>query len=153
MTSEIKNIVIILCLIFNIMKTHPKSLRLLSAKLKEGKYKHIETKDNELDEELLLHESDTENNTDVLTLSKYDQFKNEEIDPYKTNANRTGLWELYALKNHYCSKIRKLVKKFEKNFSKGANFNIETFSKVKESDFMYIFNEKTVIFLLFRIFF
>jgi hypothetical protein len=127
------------------MKTHPKSLRLLSAKLKKGKMKNTEKEEKELDEELLLNESDTENNTDVTTLSKYDQFKNEEIDPYKTNANRTGLWELYALKNHFCSKIRKIVKKFEKNFTKGANFNIETFSKVKESDFMYIFNEKTVI--------
>ena len=142
--SDIRVTIIILCLIFNIMKAHPKSFRLLSAKMKEGRQKPEETKGNELDQDLLFQDSENENN-DITYLSKYDQFNNNESDPYKTNSNKSGLWELYTLKNHFCPKIRKLVKKFEKNFTLVSNFNLDSFANIKEEDFMYNFNEKTVI--------
>ena len=121
------------------MKSHPKSFRLLSAKLKEGK---IEKSSAilDLDDDLLQDENDN----DVTISSKFDQFKNAEINPYNTLSNKSGLWELYTLQNHFCCKVRKLVKKFEKNFCLSANIDLDTFSKVKETDFMYNFNEKTV---------
>ena len=141
--SEIHVVIIILSLIFNIMKTHPKSLRLISAKLKEGRQSSEGTKNDDSKEDQLFLDSDKDNE-EVTYQYKYDQFNNNEIDPYKTNSNKSGLWELYTLKNHYCPKIRKLLKKFEKNFIKASNFDLESFSNIKEEDFMYNFNEKTV---------
>jgi hypothetical protein len=126
------------------MKTHPKSFRLLSGKLKDGKFKNKAKVDHEIDQDLFVDEEN--DNTDVTTFSKFDQFINQEIDPSKTNALRTGLWELYTLKNHFCSKVRKLVKRFERDFTTASNFELETFGNVKETDFLYTFNEKTVIF-------
>lgn len=139
--TEVNTTILILCIIFNIIKTHPKSVSLLSGKLKKGFLKTKNT--NELEDEDFLPEEEIEN-TGVSTISPYDQFDNLERDPFKTKANRSGLWELYTLKTHYCSKVRKIVKRFESDFLKAANFDLETLTDIKESDFLYSFNEKTV---------
>jgi hypothetical protein len=76
------------------------------------------------------------------SLCKYDQFLEDEMDPYKTNAQNSCLWELYSFKNHYNFKIRTLVHKFERNFLKSKEFDISSISDLKENDMLYEMADK-----------
>ena len=46
----------------------------------------------------------------------YDNFDEESMDPFHTNAENCSLWELYSFTKHYNMGIRKLVNKFSRNF-------------------------------------
>ena len=46
----------------------------------------------------------------------YDDFDEESMDPFNTNAEHCSLWELYSFTKHYNMGIRKLVNKFSRNF-------------------------------------
>jgi len=65
--------------------------------------------------EIELNEENSNNNFYNL-FCKYDQFYDEENDPYKTIAQNSCLWELFSLKSQYNFKIGTLVHKFERNF-------------------------------------
>jgi len=80
-------------------------------------------------------------------ICQYDQFKENELDPYTTNAEKSCLWELYSLKNHYNFKIRSLVHKFERNFLKNKEFDISSISNLKDDDLLYEINEKSIFYL------
>jgi hypothetical protein len=81
------------------------------------------------------------NDDDFSFYSKYEQFNEEEMDTYKTNANMSCLWELYTLKNHFSFKIRSLVNKFEKNFLHSKEFDLNSVSNLEETDLLYDLNE------------
>jgi hypothetical protein len=163
------NIAILLGLIFNILKNHPKALLLLIRKRKsyetnklkcESKFLSIkrsreelnenkenlpeedEYKENNEEEYNILNKIENDNENTENLFCKYDQFKDEEIDPYKTNAQNSCLWELYSLKNHYNFKIRSLVNKFERNFLKTKEFDISSISDLKDNDLLYEANDK-----------
>jgi hypothetical protein len=80
------------------------------------------------------------NITEITDLAKYDQFNENEDDPYKTYAEHSGLWELYTLKQHFCFKIRSLVSKFESNFLKAKENTIDEISNIEEDDLLYDIN-------------
>jgi len=92
------------------------------------------------EKEIQLNEETLENNEE--TFSKYDQFKADELDPYKTNAQNSCLWELYSLKNHYNFKIRTLVHKLERNFLKSKEFDVSSISDLKSNDLLYELGDK-----------
>jgi len=46
----------------------------------------------------------------------YDNFDEDSMDPFHTNAENCSLWELYSFTKHYNMGIRKLVNKFSRNF-------------------------------------
>jgi hypothetical protein len=163
-------IAIILGLIQNVIKAHPKSLILLTQKknkikntlqLKDEKIKEVSkfdwdkfdknlsdkndthdnikiVKDGEVDDEELnfINENNLNLHNTNTILAKYEQFNDEEIDPYKTNAKNSSLWELYTLQNHYSFKIRNLVNNFTKNFLK-KEFDLNSISGLKLSDMFY----------------
>ena len=60
-------------------------------------------------------------------------FKENETDPYKTNAQYCSLWELYTLKNHYNIKVRKVVNRLSNNFLP-KQFVME---ELKEKDMLF----------------
>ena len=91
-----------------------------------------------LEKELPLNEE----NINSENFCKYDQFLDNELDPYKTNAQNSCLWELYSLRNHYNFKIRSLVNKFEKNFLKSKEFDISSISDLKNDDLLNEMNDK-----------
>ena len=165
------NIAIIMGLILNILKNHPKSLLLLIRKRKsydlgklqtESKFlsakrqrpntnkineenvndidydKNLMNNLEKLEKELPLNEE----NINSENFCKYDQFLDNELDPYKTNAQNSCLWELYSLRNHYNFKIRSLVNKFEKNFLKSKEFDISSISDLKNDDLLNEMNDK-----------
>ncbi|EGV66852.1 CBF-domain-containing protein [Yamadazyma tenuis ATCC 10573] len=55
-----------------------------------------------------------------------DPYDNNELDPLKTNAINSSLWELEALMNHYHPNISTLAKIFTEPFRK-PNYNLEDF--------------------------
>lgn len=93
------------------------------------------------EKEMQLNEAPEKTN-EISSYCKYDQFIESEMDPYKTNAQNSCLWELYSLKNHYNFKIRSLVHKFERNFLKSKEFDVASISDLKENDLLYEMGEK-----------
>jgi hypothetical protein len=80
---------------------------------------------------------------DIEYSCKYEKFDDEETDPYKTNAKYSGLWELYTLKNHFSCKIRSLINKFEHNFLKSKEFDLNSMCNLKDEDLIYEMNESS----------
>ena len=130
-------------MIQNIIKLHPKSLILLIRKKKtklntrediKAASRYIGSK-----AEIPQPEQDTaDEETQIETeYPKYDQFIETEIDPYKTRAEFSCLWELYTLKQHFCFKIRSLVSKFESNFLKSKESTVDEISGIEEDDLLY----------------
>jgi hypothetical protein len=132
--SPANNIAIILGIIQNIIKVHPRAVQLLFRNKKKSLKKPIKTI-RTLDEKI------KENEDDWSFYAKYEQFDDEELDASKTNANLSCLWELYSLKNHFSFKIRTIVAKFEKNFLKAKEFDLNSISNLKEQDLLYDINE------------
>ena len=90
-----------------------------------------------MDDQILNINNSNEPMYDTNSYSLYDQFNDDEIDPYKTNANFSCLWELYTIKNHFSFKIRNITNKFETNFIKGKEFDMNTVSDIKDEDMFY----------------
>jgi len=132
-------IAIILNIIQNLIKQHPKSLILLIRKRSKincrndlrAASKFINSENNIISEELDTVESVIEG------LPKYDQFDDNELDPYKTRAEFSCLWELYTLKQHFCYKIRSIVHGFESNFMKSKENAIDELLDMEDNDLLY----------------
>ena len=133
-------IAIILNMIQNLIKQHPKSLILLIRKrnkvncrndLKESSKFINSENNNDITEESETFEKETEG------YPKYDQFDENETDPYKTRAEYSCLWELYTLKQHFCYKIRSIVHRFESNFMKSKENIIDDLIDMEEDDLLY----------------
>jgi hypothetical protein len=166
LVTSANNIAIILGIIQNIIKSHPRAVLLLLRNKKKGKvvkvnYRNLDEKIKENSQfdwsKFGLAGAETEdesqiNNDDDLRkeemkesvhdedwsfYAKYEQFDDEQLDASKTNAHMSCLWELYTLKNHFSFKIRSLVAKFEKNFLKAKEFDLNSISNVKEQDMLY----------------
>jgi hypothetical protein len=166
LTTSANNIAILLGIIQNIIRLHPRSILLLirnkkinrtvgklNEKVKEDskfnwdnlkvsesnkEVKDVEMKGeaSNLDEEKLRLRNNTAND-ELNFYAKFEQFDDEETDTYKTNANMSCLWELYTLKNHFSFKIRTIVNKFEKNFLKLKEFDLNSISNLDEQDLIY----------------
>jgi hypothetical protein len=166
LVTSANNIAIILGIIQNIIKSHPRAVLLLLRNKKKGKvakvnYRNLDEKIKENSQfdwsKFGLAGAETEdesviNNDDDLRkeemkesvldedwsfYAKYEQFDDEQLDASKTNAHMSCLWELYTLKNHFSFKIRGLVAKFEKNFLKAKEFDLNSISNLKEQDMLY----------------
>jgi hypothetical protein len=148
--SSADNVALLLNLIQNIIKQHPKSLILLIRKRKKTESeKRNELKENskfisnKLPEEVTKKEQENEDMELKVDangfegIAKYEQFDEGELDPYKTRAHASSLWELYTLRNHFSHKIRSLIHKFEFNFLKLKENNIDELSNVTEEDLLY----------------
>ena len=121
--SKVEIIYSLLSLVMKLIQLHPRTLNLImDNKSKKIIKKNIENNsiflnggnENNLDEiknSISLDEKDEENGG-----NNYDEFNEEETDPFKTNAENCWLWELYSFTKHYNMGIRKLVNKFSINF-------------------------------------
>ena len=121
--SKVEIIYSLLSLVMKLIQLHPRTLNLImDNKSKKIIKKNIENNsiflnggnENNLDEiknSISLDEKDEENGG-----NNYDEFNEEETDPFKTNAENCCLWELYSFTKHYNMGIRKLVNKFSINF-------------------------------------
>jgi hypothetical protein len=149
LTTSTNCIAIFLNLIQNLIKQHPKSLILLIRKrkktesekrkeLKENSQfisnKHQEAKPNINEAE---KEIDLPVENSLAGFAMFEQFDNVQLDPYLTKAHASALWELYTLKSHFSYKIRSLVHKFEANFLKLKENNIDELSNLTEEDLHY----------------
>jgi hypothetical protein len=168
LTSNISNIAIILSLIQNVIRTHPRVLSLLVRKkknIKKGNGSKVldekiradsqfnwETMTDKIEDEdkgcLILNNMSNEecikpSNESDSHLPKYDFFDEEVMDTYKTNAHLSCLWELYSLKNHYSFKIRALIHKFEDNFLKKEELDLNSISGLKDEDMLYQITDKS----------
>lgn len=167
LATSASNIAIILGIIQNIIKSHPRAVLLLLRNKKKAKatkinYRNLdenikenskfewskfglvgaetaETEDeSHHDEDLRKEEKQyTNHDEDWSFYAKYEQFDDEQLDASRTNAHMSCLWELYTLKNHFSFKIRSLVAKFEKNFLKAKEFDLNSISNLKEQDMLY----------------
>ncbi len=79
--------------------------------------------------------------------TKYEQFDDDQVDPYKTKAHLSCLWEFATLKNHYSFKIRSLISKFERNFLKLKEFDMDSVANLKEDDMLYEANESSTFYV------
>ena len=122
--SKVEIIYSLLSLVMKIIQLQPRTLNLImSNKSKKILRKNIENNsvfinggentDNleEIKNCISLEEDEEDNNK-----SGYDNFDEESMDPFNTNAEYCSLWELYSFTRHYNMGIRKLVNKFSKNF-------------------------------------
>jgi len=176
------NISIILGIIQNLIKHHPRSLILLH-RVKSNRYLESSNKENANEVDIdkikkikenskfsweIFEKNEKENiksvqedfkpledvfrnennftlnknlNSDNMTFAKYEQFDDDQIDPYKTKAHLSCLWEFSTLKNHYSFKIRSLIGKFERNFLKIKEFDMDSVSNLKEEDMLYEVND------------
>ena len=125
--SKVEIIYSLLSLVMKIIQLHPRTLNLImDNKSKKILKKNIENNsmflhgstanENNLDEiknSISLEEEDEDKNNNVVN---YDNFDDNSTDPFKTNAEKCCLWELYSFTRHYNMGIRKLVNKFSRNF-------------------------------------
>lgn len=61
-----------------------------------------------------------------LTLHPVDPYRAGEIDPLKSGAAESSLWELASMRKHYHPSVSTLAKIFEEAFTK-PNYNMEDF--------------------------
>lgn len=50
------------------------------------------------------------------SIIQVDPFDDSVVDPMKSNADKSSLWELEALKRHYCPAVARLVTAFTKDY-------------------------------------
>lgn len=174
LTTTSNNIAIILGIIKNIIKHHPRAVILLlsssDSKKKTFKLKrnldavikenskfnwnilNLKFEENNEEKQVVnttdIRKADEEQfDEDFSFYAKFDQFDDEEVDAYKTKANLSCLWELYTLKNHFSQKIRQLVYKFESNFLISKDFDLNSISGIKEQDLLYDLGENSHFYL------
>jgi hypothetical protein len=168
LTSNISNIAIILSLIQNVIRIHPRVLplllrkkkninkgngsKVLDEKIRADSQFNWETMTNKIEDDdkacLILNNMSNEecinnSNESESHLPKYDCFDEEVMDTFKTNAHLSCLWELYSLKNHYSFKIRALIHKFEDNFLKKEELDLNSISGLKDEDMLYQITDKS----------
>lgn len=157
-------IALLLGIIQNIIKMHPKAIILLIRRRKREVSKNEKIKESssflwekynsnsekkEKEKESLRQQDDIEeinmqiDDFESESQCKYEQFDDKELNPNKTNARYSCLWELYTLKNHYSFKVRSIVHKFEKNFLKSKEFDLNSVSNLKEDDIKYEITDKS----------
>ena len=105
-----QDIMFVVSFITNLIKRHPRCLKLVSRKPKEGKPSTVEN----------------------------DSFREDEADPMKTKASHSSLWELESImKEHIDSKVRNYAKVLKTDFmKKGAFFKSEELVAVDPLDIL-----------------
>lgn len=121
--AKVEIIYSILSLVMKIIQLQPRTLNLIM----NNKSKKILKKDIENNSVFINSGGNTENLEEIkncISLDEeeennkigFDDFDEESMDPFHTNAEHCSLWELYSFTKHYNMGIRKLVNKFSKNF-------------------------------------
>ena len=120
--SKVEIIYSLLSLVMKIIQLQPRTLNLIMS----NKSKKILKKNIENNSVFLNGGDNTENLEEIkncISLDEeeenkksYDDFDEESMDPFNTNAEHCSLWELYSFTKHYNMGIRKLVNKFSINF-------------------------------------
>ena len=139
--SKVEIIYSLLSLVMKIIQLQPRTLNLImNNKSKKILKKNIENnsvfinggdnKDNleEIKNNISLNEDkEYEDNNP----KEYDNFDEDSMNPFNTNAENCSLWELYSFTRHYNMGIRKLVNKFSRNFlAKEIEMEIKTQKQV-----------------------
>ena len=125
--SKVEIIYSLLSLVMKIIQLQPRTLNLImNNKSKKILKKNIENNSvflndgNNMDnlEEIknCISLDEDKEEEELINEKKYDNFDEESMDPFHTNAENCSLWELYSFTKHYNMGIRKLVNKFSKNF-------------------------------------
>lgn len=125
--SKVEIIYSLLSLVMKIIQLQPRTLNLImNNKSKKVLKKNIENNSiflndgNNMDnlEEIknCISLDEDQDEEELNKEKKYDNFDEESMDPFHTNAENCSLWELYSFTKHYNMGIRKLVNKFSKNF-------------------------------------
>jgi len=125
--SKVEIIYSLLSLVMKIIQLQPRTLNLImNSKSKKILKKNIENNSvflndgNNMDnlEEIknCISLDEDKEEEELSNEKKYDNFDEESMDPFHTNAENCSLWELYSFTKHYNMGIRKLVNKFSKNF-------------------------------------
>ncbi|KAI6677475.1 hypothetical protein NL676_038271 [Syzygium grande] len=117
---------VIVALIHNLLRRHP-SINCLV---------HREDVESEAKDHLKLEEQTAGNGNDSteIDLSKkpgFDHFRDTEVNPVKTNAMRSSLWEIDTLRQHYCPPVSRFVLSLESDLTvraKTAEVGIKDFS-------------------------
>ena len=122
--AKVEIIYSLLSLVMKIIQLQPRTLNLImNNKSKKILKKNIENNsvflnagdnDDNLEEIkncISLDEDEEENDK-----KGFDNFDEDSLDPFHTNAEHCSLWELYSFTKHYNMGIRKLVNKFSRNF-------------------------------------
>ena len=126
-------------LICVLMQAHPKCLNMLMYKKSKKDVKKELISQSVFDwkkfnSKMVNKEESKEIDVDEDGNAGEDVFDENEIDPFKTNAQKCSLWELYTLRNHYNVKVRKIVGKLASNFlNKEIVFN----ENVKEKEMLF----------------
>ena len=124
--AKVEIIYSLLSLVMKIIQLQPRTLNLIMS----NKSKKILKKNIENNSVFINGGENTENLEEIkncISLDEaedeeennkkgYDNFDEESMDPFNTNAEHCSLWELYSFTNHYNMGIRKLVNKFSRNF-------------------------------------
>ena len=120
--AKVEIIYSILSLVMKIIQLQPRTLNLIM----NNKSKKILKKDIENKSVFINGGENSENLEEIkncISLDEeeenkkgFDDFDEESMDPFNTNAENCSLWELYSFTKHYNMGIRKLVNKFSKNF-------------------------------------
>ena len=121
--EKVEIIYSLLSLVMKIIQLHPRTLNLIM----DNKSKKILKKNIESNSVFINGANSNENNLDEIKNSitleeeednnlNYDNFDENIMDPFNTNAENCCLWELYSFTKHYNMGIRKLVNKFSRNF-------------------------------------
>ena len=125
--SKVEIIYSLLSLVMKIIQLQPRTLNLImNNKSKKILKKNIENNSvflndgNNMDnlEEIknCISLDEDQEEEELNNEKKFDNFDEESMDPFHTNAENCSLWELYTFTKHYNMGIRKLVNKFSKNF-------------------------------------
>ena len=123
--SKVEIIYSLLSLVMKIIQLQPRTLNLIM----DNKSKKILKKNIENNSVFINGGDNTDNLEEIkncISLDEeeeeendkkgFDNFDEESLDPFHTNAEHCSLWELYSFTRHYNMGIRKLVNKFSRNF-------------------------------------
>eukprot|EP00268_Persea_americana_P006933 TRINITY_DN1250_c0_g1_i2.p1 TRINITY_DN1250_c0_g1~~TRINITY_DN1250_c0_g1_i2.p1 ORF type:complete len:344 (-),score=67.61 TRINITY_DN1250_c0_g1_i2:597-1628(-) len=122
---------VIIAIIHNLLRRHP-SINCL-----------VHQVDDETGEEALREGSDLGNGSETCNgRPGTDLFNSEEIDPAKSNAMRSSLWEIDTLRHHYCPAVSRFVASLEEDLTVRAKTSEITVKDFSSGSYATIFREE-----------
>ncbi|XXG60098.1 hypothetical protein AAC387_Pa04g2077 [Persea americana] len=122
---------VIIAIIHNLLRRHP-SINCL-----------VHQVDDETGEEALREGSDLGNGSETCNgRPGADLFNSEEIDPAKSNAMRSSLWEIDTLRHHYCPAVSRFVASLEEDLTVRAKTSEITVKDFSSGSYATIFREE-----------
>ncbi|KAL3730991.1 hypothetical protein ACJRO7_027937 [Eucalyptus globulus] len=128
---------VIVALIHNLLRRHP-SINCLV---------HREDGESEAKDHLKLEEQTAGNGNDStgMHLSKkrgFDHFRDTEVNPVKTHAMKSSLWEIDTLRHHYCPPVSRFVLSLENDLTVRAKTTEVAIKDFSSGSYGTIFGEE-----------